>query len=276
MKNWLIRCLVLFPAMLLHSCSMFTAVDPLPPAFSKLEIVDVKRSEITVSGAIQDPDSKNDRQQKKSGMILEYGLVYGTTPTLSIETSSVLKLGEKPNQTPVSIQNQKISGLLTDTQYYIALYARNEGGGIAYSEIVNIKTTVLPTVAVTRTSEKITTTNGTLAYDLDAGRVVTASDAKTDVSVSWFTISGRGTVVEIAPVGKIQFKNMGVAEYSKLTYLDLVRITDYTTATISYLINTQTTNNVIAFKTSEGRYGKWRIEAISGNDLTMSLIAYDN
>lgn len=276
MKNWLFKSSVLLLAVNLQTCNMFTPVDPLPPAFSKLEVVDVKRNEVTVSGTIKDPDSKNDRQQKKSGVILEYGLIYGTTAALDIEKNNVVKLGDKPNQTPVSIQNQKLGGLQTDTQYYIALYARNEGGGIAYSEILNIKTTVLPTIAATRNSEKIPTTNGSIPYDLDAGRVVTAGDSKADVSVSWFSISGRGTVIEIAPVGNIQFKNLGVADYSKLTYLDLVRIGDYSTTPISYLVNAASANTVIAFKTGEGRYGKWRIETISGNEMTMSLIAYDN
>ncbi|GGN08988.1 hypothetical protein GCM10010967_50970 [Dyadobacter beijingensis] len=261
--------------MLVQGCGMFTAVDPLPPAFSKLEVIDIKRNEITVSGTISNPDSKNDRQEKKSGNIREYGLVYGTAPALDVQKDKVIKLGETPAQTPISIQNQKIGSLAADTRYFVALYARNEGGGMAYSETVEVKTTVSPAISVTRTSVKITGSGGS-GYDLDAGNVVAASDPKADVTMDLFTITGRGTTLSIAPTGKLQMKNLGVIDYGKLAYLDLALMTDLSTANIGYLVNAQTANTVIAFKTGEGRIGKWRIEAAAANELTISLVTYDN
>jgi hypothetical protein len=274
MKKCLFRSCLLLSAVLMQACSMFELVDPLPPSFSKPEVVDIKRNELTVNGTISNPDSKNDRQEKKSGIILEYGLVYGTTPTLDIQKDKIIKLGEKPAQVPVSIQNQKITGLSSDTQYYVALYARNEGGGMAYSEILVVKTTVSPPISVTRTSVKITNGAG-LLYDLDAGNMVVSSDPKGDVVIDLFTITGRGTTLSISGAGKLQLKNLGVTDYNKLTYLDLAKINDLSAQEIGFLVNAQTANTVIAFKTSEGRLGKWRIESVSGTVLTISLVTYE-
>ena len=276
MKKWLPTYPALVLTALLQSCNLFTAVDPLPPVLSKLEVVDIKRTEITVSGTISNPDSKNDRQEKKSGVIQEYGLVYGTTPTLDVQKDKVVKLGQTPGQTPVLIQNQKIAGLASDTRYYVALYARNEGGGMAYGETLDIKTTVIPAAVVTRNSIKVAKTKA-LWYDFDTGTAQTAAgDPKTDVTIDFFSISGRGTVLEINSANMLQHVNLNLADYDKLTYLDLVRVTNYTSAVITYLFSAQTDNTVIAFKTGEGRYGKLRIEDVTANDITMSLITYEN
>lgn len=275
MKKLLITSLVLVLTATTQSCSLFTAVDPLPPTLSKLELVDIKRTEITVSGSIQNPDAKNDRQEKKSGGILEYGLVYGTTATLDVQKDKVLKLGEKPAQIPVLVQNQKITGLAADTRYYVALYARNEGGGMAYSEILDVKTTLSPPIAVTRNSVKISNRAG-LAYDLDEGNIVVTSDPKADVGIDLFSITGRGTTLTLESIGNLQLKTLGVVEYDKVTYLDLALIKDLTTAGVGYLANAQSANTVIAFRTGQGRLGKWRVEAVSANELTISLVTYDN
>ena len=276
MKKWLSAYLVLVLAGVFQSCNLFTPVDPLPPVLSKLEVVDIKRTEITVSGTVNNPDSKNDRQEKKSGVIKEYGLVYGTTSALDVQKDKVIKLGETPGQTPVLIQNQKITGLMSDTRYYIALYARNEGGGMAYGEVLDIKTTLIPPAVVTRTSVKVARSKA-LWYDFDAGAVVlNANDPKTDVTIDFFAITGRGTVLELNSANKLQFANLDLADYDKLTYLDLVRITNYGSMSITYVFSTVTDNTVIAFKTGEGRFGKWRIEDVTANDITMSLITYEN
>jgi hypothetical protein len=275
MKNYLLKYVLLVLIAVLQGCNLFSPVDPLPPAFSKLELVDVKRNEITVSGTISNPDADNDRQEKKSGKIQEYGIVYGTSPNLNIETNSVKKLGDKPNTMPIAVQSQKLTGLTADTQYYIALYARNEGGGIGYSEVLNVKTTVLPAIAVTRASVKITKSGG-LSYDFDSGRAVTAGDPQADVKIDWFVITGRGSTITITATGGAALKNLGTTTYDKLAYLDLVKIADYSTADISFLLTSTTTNSVIAFKTKEGRFGKWRIESITANDMVMSLITYEN
>jgi hypothetical protein len=276
MKNFVLKYILLVLIAVLQGCNLFSPVDPLPPAFSKLELVDVKRNEITVSGTISNPDADNDRQEKKSGEIQEYGIVYGTSANLDIEKNSVRKLGDKPSSLPIAVQNQKLTGLTADTQYYIALYARNEGGGIGYSEVLNVKTTVLPAITATRTSVKVTRSSGSLWYDFDAGRVAAVGDPQTDVTIDWFSITGRGTTISITATGGVALKNLGATTYDKLTYLDLVKIPDYSNANVSFLLTSTTTNSVIVFKTKEGRYGKWRIESISGNDMIMSLIAYEN
>lgn len=275
MKKWSFTLLAFVSAALFQSCSLFAPVDPLPPVLSKLEVVDIKRTEITISGKIGNPNSKNDRQEKKSGRILEYGLVYGTTAALDAQKDKVVKLGEKPAQTPVLIENQKITGLAADTRYYVALYARNEGGGMAYSEMLDVKTTLSPPIATTRNSVKISNRAG-LAYDLDEGNVVVASDPKADVSIDLFSITGRGTTLTLESIGNLRLKTLGVVEFDKITYLDLALIRDLTTAGVGYLVNAQSANTVIAFKTGEGRLGKWRLEAASGNELTISLVTYEN
>lgn len=275
MKKWPFILLAFVSAALFQSCGLFAPVDPLPPVLSKLEVVDIKRTEITVNGTINNPDSKNGRQEKKSGRILEYGLVYGTTSALDAQKDKVVKLGEKPAQTPVLIENQKIPGLAADTRYYVALYARNEGGGMAYSEIIEVKTTLSPPIATTRNSVKISNRAG-LAYDLDEGNVVVASDPKADVSIDLFSITGRGTTLTLESIGNLRLKTLGVVEFDKITYLDLALIRDLTTAGVGYLVNAQSANTVIAFKTGEGRLGKWRLEAASGNELTISLVTYEN
>ncbi|MBO9614463.1 MAG: fibronectin type III domain-containing protein [Dyadobacter sp.] len=276
MKRWLSILLALAPTVLFQSCNLFAPVDPLPPVLSKLEVVDIKRTEITVSGTINNPDSKNDRQEKKSGVIKEYGLVYGTTSALDVQKDKVIKLGETPGQTPVLIQAQKITGLMSDTRYYVALYARNEGGGMAYGETLDIKTTLIPPAVVTRNSVKVARTKA-LWYDFDTGTaLLAADDPKKDITIDFFSISARGTVLEINTANKLQFVNLDLADYDKLTYLDLVRIANYGSMSITYVFSEQTDNTVIAFKTGEGRFGKWRIEDVTANDITMSLITYEN
>ena len=105
--------------------------------------------------------------------------------------------------------------------------------------------------------------------------MVVSSDPKGDVTIDIFSITGRGTTLSISGAGNLQLKNLGVIDYDKLTYLDLVKISDFSTAGVGYLVNAQTANSVIAFKTGEGRLGKWRIESVSGNVLTISLVTYE-
>ena len=165
---------------------------------------------------------------------------------------------------------------MSDTRYYIALYARNEGGGMAYGEVLDIKTTLIPPAVVTRSSVKVAR-NKAVWYDFDTGTALTtADDPKKDVTIDFFSISGRGTALEINTSNKLQQVSLNLADYDKLTYLDLVRITNYSSTGITYVFSTQTDNTVIAFKTGEGRFGKWRIEDVTANDITMSLITYEN
>jgi hypothetical protein len=274
MKKMNIHFVLFLMSGLLFSCNIFGPVDPLAPAFSSLEVVAIRRTEITVSGTINKPDFDNDRQEKKSGEIMEYGLVYGTNQNLSIESSKVLKLGTA-GTLPITVKDQKISGLVANTQYYVAMYARNEGGGIAYSEIVNVKTVDQPGIFTSKVSVKVTMTSGSY-YDLDEAKLVPKGDAQADISVDIFTITGRGTVLAIAATDGGVFKNLGIIDFNAITYLNLLNTTGYTSDGVSVIMNANTANTVIAFKTKTGRYGKWRLESLAGNELTMSLIAYEN
>ncbi|MEO6281822.1 MAG: fibronectin type III domain-containing protein [Dyadobacter sp.] len=274
MKKMNIRAvLFLLPGMLL-SCNVFGPVDPLAPAISKLEIVAIRRTEITVSGSINKPDFENDRQEKKSGEIIEYGLVYGTNQNLNMESGRVVKLGTT-GTLPITIQNQNISGLVANTQYYVAIYARNEGGGMAYSEIVNVKTVDQPGIFTSKVSVKVTMPGGSY-YDLDEGKLVPKGDAQADISVDIFTISGRGTVLAIAATDGAIFKNLGIIDFNAITYLGLLNTTGYSPDGVSVIMNANAANTVIAFKTKSGRYGKWRLESLTGSELTMSLVSYEN
>jgi len=136
--------------------------------------------------------------------------------------------------------------------------------------------TLIPTAVVTRNSVKIARSKA-IWYDYDTGTALTtADDPKKDVTIDFFAISGRGTVLDINSSNMLQHANLSLADYDKLTYLDLVRVTSYSAAVITYLFSPQTDNTVIAFKTGEGRFGKLRIEDVTANDITVSLITYEN
>ena len=257
---------------LVVSCSLFSVVDPLPPSLSALELVDVNRSQITVKGVFEEPAGKNDRQNKKSGKIIEYGFVYGKTENLTIETGSVIKLDSAAENLPLTIERQ-ISGLGADTDYFIASYARNEGGGIAYSERLKVTTTTAPQERFNRKSVKLARGD---FYDLDNGVASSTTSAQADASIDIFNISGRGTVLSISALNGLIVKNMGVINYDELIYPALLKVRDYDPKGVSYIANAQTANTVIAFKTLEGRYGRWRIESVDINGLVMSVVTYNN
>ncbi|MCF2490487.1 fibronectin type III domain-containing protein [Dyadobacter sp. CY347] len=267
--------LVTLLAASLHSCSMFTSVDPLPPAISELTIVEVKRTEITVSGIIGNPDAKNSRQEKKSGPIIEYGLVYGTTPNLDITKNTVLKLDSMPTVSLVTITNQRIGGLSGNTDYYIALYARNEGGGLAYGETVNFKTATQGAIKVDIKSSS-NPINSAFWYDLDEGKITEANGSAADVTIDLFEISGRGLVISFNLKGSTSAKNLGPVNFDNLTYLNLASTTSYETTGVGFVVNANSVNSVVAFKTGAGRFGKWRIESVAGNVLVSSLTTYEN
>jgi hypothetical protein len=258
---------------ILSSCNLFSPVDPLPPLIPTIEIADVNRTEITVNGTIDKPDFKNSRQEKKSGEIMEYGLVYGVTENLNVESASVIRLGTS-GTLPLTMQSQKIGGLKSNTQYYVAIFARNEGGGISYSKVVSVKTNDQPGIFTSKASVKIAL-SGTSPFDLDEGKSVAAGDAQADVSMDVFAITGRGTVLSLSPLGGTVFKDMGVVDFNGITYLNLLSFKDYKAEAASILINANTANTVVAFRTKDGRYGKWRIESLAGKELTVSLIAYN-
>ncbi|KAA0990299.1 fibronectin type III domain-containing protein [Dyadobacter aurulentus] len=265
-KSWILVVL------LLHACSVFGPVDPLPPALSTLELVYVNRSEITVRGTIESLVVKNDRQEKKSGKITEYGLVYGKTENLSVETSTVIRLDSTAENLPLTIEN-KISGLTADTDYFIALYARNEGGGIAYSEKLKVKTTTSPQERVNKKSIKVARGN---YIDLDAGNVSSNESKLADVSLDIFSISGRGTVLAFNALNGLIIKDMGVVNFDELIYPALLKVYDYDAKGVSVLVRAESNNTVLVFKTLEGRYGRLRIESAALDGIVISLVTYDN
>jgi hypothetical protein len=259
---------------LLVGCDVFGPVDPLPPTFSALELVFAGRTQITVKGDIQEPASKNDRQEKKSGRILEYGLVYGKNENLNTETGTVIKLDSVVENLPITIERE-ISGLAANTDYYVALYARNEGGGVGYSEILKAKTTNAPTERFNQKSITLKRSEGSY-FDLDNGTVSASETRQSDAVIDIYSISGRGTVLAITAANGLIVKNMGVIDFNSLIYDALLKVRDYDAKGVSFIVNAQSVNTVIVFKTIEGRYGRWRIESATTDALVMSLVTYDN
>ncbi|GGN08991.1 hypothetical protein GCM10010967_50980 [Dyadobacter beijingensis] len=158
---------------------MFTAVDPLTPAVSEVSVVQVWTSGAVVRGKIDNLDPKNDRQEKKSGKILEYGFVWATQNQPTLEAGTVLKVGEDNPPTPFEFERE-ISPLTVLTTYYIRTYARNEGGGVGYGPVATFKT------------------DDYVFAELSVGKVTTTSKASADV------------VVNILSLGNAEISSFGV------------------------------------------------------------------
>lgn len=150
---------------LLVACNMFAPVDPLTPAVSEVDVVQVWTSGATVKGTINTLDPKNSRQEKKSGKILEYGFVYATQNQPTIEAGTVIKAGEDNPATPFEFERD-ISRLTVLTTYYVRTYARNEGGGVGYGPVATFKT------------------DDYVFAELSLGKVTTTSKASVDVVVN--------------------------------------------------------------------------------------------
>ncbi|WP_159470207.1 hypothetical protein [Dyadobacter sp. 3J3] len=131
--------LAILTLFLVSACNLFSPVDPLPPVVSAVSVIQVVTSGATVSGTVQDPDGKNSRQDKKSGQITEYGFVYATQDKPVLEGGTSLKVGNAVTSTPFQFQGQ-ITGLNVATTYFVRTYAKNEGGGVSYGEVVSFKT----------------------------------------------------------------------------------------------------------------------------------------
>lgn len=166
-------------AFLLEACSMFTAVDPLTPAASEVSVEQVWTSGATVRGKIDNLDPKNDRQEKKSGKILEYGFVWGTQNEPTLEAGTVIKVGEDNPPTPFEFVRE-ISRLAVLTTYYVRTYARNQGGGVGYGPVATFKT------------------DDYVFAELSIGKVTTTSKVSADV------------VVDILSLGNAEITSFGV------------------------------------------------------------------
>ncbi|MCF2490488.1 hypothetical protein [Dyadobacter sp. CY347] len=125
--------------LLLHACNLFAPVDPLTPSVSEVSVIRASTSGATVSGSLQALSFENDRQEKKSGKIVEYGFVYGTSNEPVIEGGTLVKVGEDNPPMPFQFERD-ITGLTVLTTYFIRVYAKNEGGGVGYGPVATFKT----------------------------------------------------------------------------------------------------------------------------------------
>lgn len=151
--------------LLLSACNMFAPVDPLTPAVSEVSVIQVWTSGATVRGRIDHLDPKNDRQEKKSGKILEYGFVWGTQTEPTLEAGTVMKVGEDNPPTPFEFERD-ITRLSVLTNYYVRTYARNEGGGVGYGPVAMFKT------------------DDYVFAELSVGKVTTTSKSSADIVVN--------------------------------------------------------------------------------------------
>jgi hypothetical protein len=166
-------------AFLFESCNMFAPVDPLTPAASEVSVEQVWTSGATVRGKIENLDPKNDRQEKKSGKILEYGFVWGTQNQPTLEAGTVIKVGEDNPPTPFEFVRE-ISRLDVLTTYYVRTYARNQGGGVGYGPVATFKT------------------DDYVFAELSIGKITTTSKVSADV------------VVNILSLGNAEITSFGV------------------------------------------------------------------
>ncbi|SDE69007.1 hypothetical protein SAMN04487996_106217 [Dyadobacter soli] len=166
-------------AFLVEACSMFAPVDPLTPAASEVSVEQVWTSGATVRGKIDNLDPKNDRQEKKSGKILEYGFVWGTQNQPTIEAGTVIKVGEDNPPTPFEFVRE-INRLDVLTTYYVRTYAKNQGGGVGYGPVATFKT------------------DDYVFAELSIGKITTTSKASADV------------VVNVLSLGNAEISSFGV------------------------------------------------------------------
>ncbi|WP_353722893.1 hypothetical protein [Dyadobacter sp. 676] len=166
-------------AFLLYACDMFAPVDPLAPAASETTVVQVWTSGAVVRGKVDNLDPKNDRQEKKSGKILEYGFVWGTQNQPTLEAGTVIKVGEDNPPAPFEFERE-ISRLAVLTTYYVRTYAKNEGGGVGYGPVATFKT------------------DDYVFAELAIGKVTTTSKASADI------------VVNILSLGNAEISSFGV------------------------------------------------------------------
>ncbi|MGV3600270.1 MAG: hypothetical protein ACO1N1_03645 [Dyadobacter fermentans] len=166
-------------ALLLQACNMFAPVDPLTPAASEVSVEQVWTSGATVRGKIDQIAPKNDRQEKKSGKILEYGFVWATQNQPTLEAGTVIKVGEDNPPAPFEFVRD-ISRLTVLTTYYVRTYARNEGGGVGYGPVATFKT------------------DDYVFAELSIGKITTTSKASADI------------VVNILSLGNAEISSFGV------------------------------------------------------------------
>ncbi len=104
---------------------MFGLVEPIGPSVTTGEITNATQTSFKISGTISDPDYKNKRQEKKSGRIIEYGFIYGTSA--NHHEGTVFKAGDTIATFPHTFE-RTITGLRANTAYKVWAYAKTEAG----------------------------------------------------------------------------------------------------------------------------------------------------
>ncbi len=104
---------------------MFGPVEPVGPAITTGEITNAAQTSFKVSGIINRPDFKNNRQEKKSGQVIEYGFIYGTSDNPS--EGVFRKVGDTIRTFPHTFE-ATITGLRANTAYKVWAYAKTEAG----------------------------------------------------------------------------------------------------------------------------------------------------
>jgi len=111
--------------LLLQGCNLFAPVDPLPPIVATDAPTGVFPTGFVARGTITVPSFKNNRQEKKSGGVVEYGFIL--TNGSSRDT---VKKGSSLSSSPLSFEHN-YNGLVSNRKYSVQAYAKNEGGGSA-------------------------------------------------------------------------------------------------------------------------------------------------
>ena len=221
--------------LLLNACNMFEPVDPLPPSVSEVTISAVSYNKVSVSATVSNPDAKNDRQEKKSGKIQDFGFVYGILDPPTIE-SYVEQGGQSISGATYSWEDV-ITRLSSQEKYYIRAYAINEGGGITYGPTATFTTGnfILPTLTATRVT-------GVTTNSADVNYAITMGNSNATISNYGVCYSATNQTPNIND-SKVQTAG-SVPTGSYTSYL-----TDLTSGTTYYARPYATTNGGIAYGT---------------------------
>ena len=143
--------------------------------------------------------------------ITEKGIVYGTTPTVSVATSSkIIALGQGNN----NYSNSLMNNLLPNTKYYVKSYAINQLG-VGYGNLDSFTTKVsVPTITSSSTQLEFgklvyTSSNTSLNYTLKAYNLPLGNDTITVRASSPYLLSLSASLGFIDSVLKIPVNALG-------------------------------------------------------------------
>lgn len=121
---------------------MFGPVEPVGPSVKTGEITNAAQTSFKISGTISNPGYKNKRQEKKSGQVVEYGFVYGTSD--NPREGNIFKTGDAIATFPHTFE-ATITGLRANTAYKVWTYAKTEAGVTEYGNEAGQQTSDFPT-----------------------------------------------------------------------------------------------------------------------------------